>query len=92
VTNYDVALQPQTHVWVNCAPDRGKPNFPFINTVNKNINALKFILGINQGLPLIMKFPIPKGGNANLADARQVGVRRFNVNRNEVQRHRSFTL
>jgi hypothetical protein len=51
--------------------------------MNRYIDRIELVLRVDQGLPMIYDLAIREGGDPNLADARQVGIRRFDVDCSE---------
>jgi hypothetical protein len=69
VTNNNAALQGITHYRINLAPTWRRLNVAFVDPVNRNVDRVKVVLGVNQRLPRTKQAVVSEGRYADLADA-----------------------
>ncbi len=58
--------------------------------MNRYIDGIEFVFGIDQELQMIYDLAIRENDDPNLADARQVGIRRFDVDCSERYGHNAY--
>ena len=68
-----------------CAKGGCSGDNEIINAVNQNVHAVEVVFRIDVALlrPFVSQRATRKTCNANLANGRHVGIRRFNVDRDE---------